>query len=89
LFELEFGRADRALMIRSYHGDEVPVDIARRLGCHVRCWRIWPPTSQAFTVRLNVDFPQARRPFPALEKRAANVLFSAPAEEPLIPETTE
>jgi hypothetical protein len=41
------------------------------------------------TVAWNVDFPQARRPFPALEKRAANVLFSAPAEEPLIPETTE
>jgi hypothetical protein len=41
------------------------------------------------TVAWNVDFPQARRPFPALEKRAANVLFSAPAEEPPIPETTE
>jgi len=68
------GIADRTLMMRSYHSEEVPVDIARRLGCHVRFPRMWPPASQTFT---NVDFPQFRRPLPALEKRAANVLLSA------------
>jgi hypothetical protein len=70
------GIANRALMM-SYHGAEVPVDIARRLGCHVRCRRMWPPASQTFIVAANLDFPQFRRPLPALEKRAANVLLSA------------